>query len=93
MKVFYILICPTIIKENCPFQNEFNNVNMKPLVPDGGNKIILGYWPNDKHIKCNKINIIPIKIPRYPYILVNRSVYVAVKFRQKTFSSMSLLIH
>ena len=35
---------------------------------------ILVNWPNDKHIKCNINNDIPVKIPSFPYVLVNRSV-------------------
>ena len=41
---------------------------------DGGDKIVLANWPNDKHIICNVNNDIPIKIPSNPYVLVNRSV-------------------
>ena len=41
---------------------------------DGGNKLILANWPNDKHIICNVNNDIPVKIPSHPYALVNRSV-------------------
>ena len=37
-------------------------------------KIILANWPNDKHIICNIINDIPIKISSHQYVLVNRSV-------------------
>ena len=40
---------------------------------DGGDKIVLTNWANDKHIICN-VNDIPVKIPSHPYILVNRSV-------------------
>ena len=43
------------------------------LILDGGNKIILTNWPDDKHI-CTINNDIPIKILSHPYILVNRSV-------------------
>ena len=43
-------------------------------VLDGGNKIILVNWPNDKHIICTINNHIPIEIPSHPYVLVNRSV-------------------
>ena len=39
-----------------------------------GNEIILANWPNDKHIICNIINDILIKITSHPYVLVNRSV-------------------
>ena len=41
---------------------------------DGGNKIILANWPNDKHIICNINNDIPTRMPSHLYILVNRSV-------------------
>ena len=41
---------------------------------DGGDEIVLANWPNDKHIICNVNNDIPFKIPRHPYVQVNRSV-------------------
>ena len=41
---------------------------------DGGDEIILANWSNGKHIICNTNNDIPVKIPSYPYVLVNRSV-------------------
>ena len=41
---------------------------------DGGNEIILAYWPNDKHIICTTNNDVLVKILSHPYILVNRSV-------------------
>ena len=48
--------------------------DITPTVLYGGNEIILGNWPNDKHIICT-INInIPVRIPGYLYVLVNRSV-------------------
>ena len=37
-------------------------------------KVILANWPNNKHIICNIINDIPVRIPSHPYVLVNRSV-------------------
>ena len=43
------------------------------MVLDGGNKIILANWPDDKLIICNVSNDIPVKIPSHPYGLVNRS--------------------
>ena len=39
---------------------------------DGGNKIILANWPNNKHIICNTNNDLPIEIPSHPYVLINR---------------------
>ena len=63
-----------IIKENCGFQYYFNNIDVKPTVLDGGHKIVLDNWPNNKHVICNDNNNIPIKIPSHPYILINRTV-------------------
>ena len=63
-----------IIKENCNFAYCFNKTNIKPAGLDGGNKIILANWPYNKHFKCNINNDIPVKIPSFPYVLVNRSV-------------------
>ena len=42
-----------IIKENCEFQHYFNNTDVKPVVLDGGHKIVLAYWPDNKHVICN----------------------------------------
>ena len=39
-----------------------------------GNEIILANWPTDKHIECNVNNDMPIRIPSFPYVLLNRSV-------------------
>ena len=61
-----------IIKEN--FAYYFNKANIKPAVLEGGNEIILANWPNNKRIECNVNNDIPVKIPSFPYVLVNRSV-------------------
>ena len=41
---------------------------------DGGDEIVLANWPNDKHIIWNINNDIPVKIPRHPYVSVNRSI-------------------
>ena len=48
-------------------------IDIITTVRDGGNKIILANWPDDKHIICTINNDIPIKIPSLPYVLVNRS--------------------
>ena len=61
------------IKNNCDFDFYFNNTDVTPTVPDGGDEIILANWPNDKHIICNINNDISTKIPSHPYVLVNRS--------------------
>ena len=44
------------------------------MVLDRGNEIILANWLDDKHIICNVNNIIPVKIPSHPYMLINRSI-------------------
>ena len=61
------------IKENLKFAYYFNNTNVKPTVLDGGNEIILANWTNDKHIECNINNDILVKIPSFPYVLLNRN--------------------
>ena len=63
-----------IIKNNCNFNSYFNKTDIIPNVLDGGDKIVLANWPNDKHIICNINNDIPVKIPSHPYVLVTRSV-------------------
>ena len=52
----------------------YNRTDITLTVLDGGNEIILAYWPNDKHIICTINNDIPIEILSHPYVLVNRSV-------------------
>ena len=47
---------------------------MTPTVLDGGNKMILVNWPNNKHIICNINKDIPIRIPSHLYAIVNKSV-------------------
>ena len=63
-----------IIKRNCDFMFYYNKTDITLTVLNGGNKIILANWPNDKHIICTINNDILLDIPRHPYILVNRSV-------------------
>ena len=70
----YFDLDPEIIKENCKFTFYFNKTDVTPSVSDGGNKIILANWPNDKHIICSISNDIPVRIPSHLYVLVNRSV-------------------
>ena len=72
--VIYFNLGSDIIKENCNVAYYFNKTNIKPTVLDGGNEIILANWPDNKHMVCNVNNDIPVKIPNFPYILVNRSV-------------------
>ena len=70
-------ICESVIYFNLDAETikfYYNKTDITPTVLDGGNEIILANWPNDKHIICNIINGIPVKIPCHPYVLVNRSV-------------------
>ena len=72
--MIYFNLDSDILKENCNFAYYFNKTDIKPTVLNSGNEIILANWPDDKHIVCNVNNDIPVKIPSYPYVLVNRSV-------------------
>ena len=62
-----------IIKKNCDFRFYYKT-DIIPTILDGGDEIILGNWPKDKHIVCNTNSDIPLKIPSHPYTLVNRSI-------------------
>ena len=57
---------PDIITENYIFNFYFNKTDITPMVLDGGNKIILANWQDDKKIICNFNNDIPVKIPSHP---------------------------
>ena len=72
--MIYFDLGSEIIKENCNFAYYFNKTDIKHTELDGGNEINLANWPGDKHIGCNMNNDIPVKIPSFPYVLVNRSV-------------------
>ena len=65
--MIYFDLDPEIIKENCKFNFYYNKTHITATVLDGGNKIILTNWPNDKHIICSINNDIQIRIPSYPY--------------------------
>ena len=52
----------------------YNKTDITLTVLSGGNEMILANWPNDKHIICTINNDIPIEIPSYRYVLLNRSV-------------------
>ena len=60
--------------------------DVTPTVRNGGNKIILANWPDDKHIVCTIDNDIPIKILSHPYVLVNRSMLCNCGFEVKIIS-------
>ena len=70
----YFNLGSEIIKENGNYVYYFNKTDIKPAVIDGGNEIIFANWSYNKHIECNINNDIPIKIPSFPYVLVNGSV-------------------
>ena len=65
---------PAVIKDTYKFVFYYNKTYITPTVLDGGNKIILANWPNDKHIICNVNNDILVKIPSHPYVLVKKRV-------------------
>ena len=73
--MIYFDLDKEIIKHNCNFKFYYNETDITPTVPDGGKKIILANWPDNKYIICTINNDIPIKIPSHPYILVNRSMF------------------
>ena len=59
--VIYFNLTMDIIKNNCNFYFYFNNTDITPTVLDGGDKIVLANWTNDKHIICNINNdIFPV---------------------------------
>ena len=70
----YFNLSTDVIRNNCNFDFYYNKTDVIPTVLDGGDKIILANWPNNKHIICNVNNDIPVKIPSHPYVLVNRSI-------------------
>ena len=72
--VIYFDLSSEIINENSNFAYYFSKTDIKPALRDGGNEFILVNWPNNKHIKCNIDTEIQVKIPIFPYVLVNRSV-------------------
>ena len=70
----YVDLDKDIIKQNCDFKFCYNKTDITLTILDGGNKIILANWPNDKHIIFTINNDIPVEILSHPYIMVNRSV-------------------
>ena len=62
-----------VSKENGNFVYYFNKADIKPAVLDGRNETILANWPN-KHFEYNINNDIPVRIPSFPHVLLNRSV-------------------
>ena len=70
----YFNLLSEITKESCEFNFYFNKTDVRPAVLDGGYQIILANWPRYKGIICAHNNNIPIDIPSYPYVLLNRSI-------------------
>ena len=70
----YVDLDTEVIKHNCDFVFYFNKSDITLTVLDGGNEIILAFWPDNKHIICTINNDFLIAIPSHPYVLVNRSV-------------------
>ena len=70
----YFRLDQQTIKENCIFDYFYNKTDMKPSILDGGYEIVLANWPSYKRIVCSTHNNIPIEIPSYPYVLLNRMV-------------------
>ena len=62
----YINLTRDIIKKNCNFDFYFNKTDITPTVLDGGDEIVLAYWPNDKHIDWDVIIDIPAKFQVTP---------------------------
>ena len=62
------------IKQNCNFDYYFNKTDITPSVLDGGQQIILANWPCYKRIICTYNNNIPVNIPSYPYVLLDRNI-------------------
>ena len=71
--MIYFSLGSVIIEENFHFAYYFNKPDINPTAFYGGNEIILANWLYDKHIVCNVNNDIPVKIPCFPYVLVNQS--------------------
>ena len=62
------------MKGNCNFAYYFNNTNIKPTVLHDGNEVILANWLKNKHIESNINNDILVRIPSFPYVLLNSPV-------------------
>ena len=62
------------IKENCEFDFYFNKTDVTPSVLGAGQQIILANWPSYKRIICTHNNNIPVNIPSYPYVLLDRNI-------------------
>ena len=63
------------IKENFDFYYYHNKSDVTPSVLDGGKQIVLANRPNCKRIICTyNNNNIPVNIPSYHYVLLDRSI-------------------
>ena len=62
------------IKQNCNFDYHFNKSDVTPSVLDGGQQRILANWPIYKRLICTYNNNIPVNIPSYLYVLLNKNI-------------------
>ena len=60
--MIYLNLGSDSIKQNCNLAYYFNKTDIKAIVVDGRNKIILSNWPDDKHIVCYVNKDIPVKL-------------------------------
>ena len=74
MSTIYFNLDAKIIKENCNFDFYFNKTDINLSVLDGGHEIILANWPSYKKMACSINNDVPVNIPSYPYVLLNRNI-------------------
>ena len=70
----YFNLDPKIIKENCEFLFYYNKTNMKSVVLDGRQQIILANWPSYKKITCAHNNNIAINMLSHKYVLLKRNI-------------------
>ena len=62
------------LKKIVSFNTTTKKTDVKPSVLDGRNEMILANWPKTKYVICKDNHEYPIKIPRHPYVLLERSV-------------------
>ena len=89
-RAIYFDLDKDTIKRNCDFIFYFNKIDITPTVVNGGNKIILANWPNDKHITCTINNDIPIKSQVIHTYWLTEACSVIVVLRQKITSYWNL---
>ena len=48
-------------------------------------------WPNNKHIECNVNNDVPVRIPSFPFVLLNQSVLCNCEIKAENHFLLKLL--